>query len=119
MNIEIKTVDWNILPYIGYTIIDTKLGNEIVEVPFLVTKQRIAQPIIGYNVISSIARTRGKNDTSLLSNLKECFPSDICVESVIAVVDESNSISCSSVKTPKMGIKIKAGTANVLNCLRR
>ena len=121
MNIEIKTAGSKILPRfnLGYAIIYTKVGNETIEVPFLITKQRIVQPIIGFNVISSLVRTNGPTNKTLISNLNDFSPTKVCVNSVITV-QRMDSVGFLSYLNFDFTIKYRPGVINRdADCLSR
>ena len=40
----------------GYIILEFQLGTSTLSVPFLVTKEHINQPLVGYNVIETLAK---------------------------------------------------------------
>ena len=116
MNLQIKTADGKLLPYVGYTTVNTYIGSELIEIPFLVTKQRIAQPIIGFNVISSLIQTAESMDKKLVSNLSKFFPKKVSVESVVSVIEEATSSTFSPVRIPKSGVKIRANSSSIVDC---
>ena len=40
----------------GYIILEFQMGTSTLSVPFLVTKEHINQPLIGFNVIETLAK---------------------------------------------------------------
>jgi hypothetical protein len=68
--ITIKGVIGSTVPYKGYVILKCIiLGNQI-DIPFLVTKDNLSEPIIGYNVISTVM----SNDATVaVTNIEETF----------------------------------------------
>ena len=114
---EIKLVAANgtPIPYEGWIELEMKLlsdsidGKESIQVPFLVTKETLDLPIIGFNVICELTRdnfgfTNGGN-AHAINQLKQSFPilsSDQDCLSLIKVIQSSsdNDYIC-AVKTSK------------------
>ena len=113
--ITIKGVIGSTVPYKGYVILKCIiLGNQI-DIPFLVTKDNLSEPIIGYNVISTVM----SNDATVaVTNIEETFK-DISVENSIVMAElmENNCDGyLSSVTVGKLGATVKAGTSTNLSC---
>ena len=71
-DLELSGVNGNEIPYEGYVMLEVEVGDNIVEVPFLVTKENIQSPIIGYNAIRKLVCDESEEKDSL-TIVKELF----------------------------------------------
>ena len=119
-SLEIEGVGGNQIPYEGYVMLSFKLNDHVIEVPFLVTKEHIRSPIIGYNVISSLVdRKEDKRNITTVKKILQRSKQDIddqTVSGFIASLQASASERLSSVNVLKKGIVVKAGSIQTLSC---
>ena len=118
--LDLKVSNGTDLPYMGWIDVDFKLAGKNheygVNVPFLVSKDRIDSPIIGYNVIEEISRNAASSSTGdeqapLLDVLSASLPSvdRDNIEALVKFVNTEKSEELSAVKTSKRDISIPAG----------
>ena len=111
-DIDLEAVGGGSIPYNGYVAMRVELGTQKpITVPFLVTTEKIDQPIIGYNVIAEF------------SNRDETLPDgtflgldDHKVCEIVACLRENDEESLSSVKSNKFSTVIRAGTSISIPC---
>ena len=76
-SISLQAANGTDIPYCGWAEIGVRLANEKetqVRVPFLITREIIDQPIIGFNVIELMVRnTEEENDDVLLNRMSKSF----------------------------------------------
>ena len=60
-DLEVTGVNGSRIPYEGYIELPVQIKGRTVTVPFLVTKDDISAPIIGFNVIKAILRKADSN----------------------------------------------------------
>ena len=118
--LDLKAANGTDLPYMGWIDVDFKLAGKNqeygVNVPFLVSKDRIDSPIIGYNVIEEISRNAASSSTGdeqapLLDVLSASLSSvdRDNIEALVKFVNTEKSEELSTVKTSKRDISIPAG----------
>ena len=118
------------IPYEGWVPIEFKLGTaqhstQQIEVPFLVAREGVECPIIGYNVIESIVKESGSETTPedtgspILDVMKGTFV-ETKVESVSALVDLIQTSDTSDelcvIRTPKRNFVVPAGHTVKVSC---
>ena len=81
-DLHVEGVGGFTVPYEGYVILDFSVDNAIIQVPFLVTKERLECPIIGYNVISIMA-----NDSNALCSMVKQSGENIDEATVSSLVE--------------------------------
>ena len=112
------------VPYKGYAVLRFKV-NEIetpIEVPFLITEENLQNPIVGYNVISALVNgdeDKGVDPCEQSDRIRKIFAqSGRTVDSksveVLSQVLSEDSEPLSSVRVPKEGCTIKAGTVKTI-----
>ena len=117
--LDVVSAGGNPIPYEGYVTIKVLLGKTGVEmeVPFLVTKENLTQPIIGYNVIAAVSKDSDRGGENLVEWGK-CFAklSRPAVYSLMSLLRESCCTNLSSVRTVKTGTMIRAGATISIPC---
>ena len=115
--LEIVAVGGASIPYEGYAILDLKLNGspEAIKVPFLITKCRLKEPIIGFNVIKTICTD------SNFQGVQPCIStsfnvSELTASAVITMMQEEDDDVISCVRTLKQGARIPAKQTVILNC---
>ena len=121
-NLEVEGVGGNNIPYEGYVELPFKVkGNRELLVPFLVTKEDISHPIIGYNVISElIANEDDKTAKGMLTTL---LNDDVDSEKIPLLLNELREttreeevVSTVTIKKDRSGIKLKPGQSMKITC---
>ena len=89
----------------GVAIITLGIGSQDLAVPFLITKEKLDVPIIGYNIIKHVVQM---NNTNLPSLLREVIPnlSELKAEAVVSLIqadetdEEQISVALKTVLPP-------------------
>lgn len=104
------------IPYAGYTVLECTIAGVTTNVPFLVSEKDMAEPIIGYNVISYLASDNPEEVTA--SGLVKTFPhlSKESAEVVLNILQTSDREKVSSVKLHKFDSVIRAGASISVPC---
>ena len=88
--LKVEGAGRNLIPYVGYTVLNFQLysgGTDGgVSVPFLVCKERLRQPLIGYNVIEAVVGSVGNKD-NVLKRLLTSLP-EHDTASVVAISEQ-------------------------------
>ena len=118
-NLDIQGVGGHQIPYKGYVFLTLEIGGFVLNVPFLVAKERLCQPIIGFNTISAIVNEPDFDYTRSMPNLKQNFPSLSeenveCFVNLIRGLDDSECLA--QVTTYKEGPVIRAGASISIPC---
>ena len=116
-NLDLKAANGTALPYSGWTEIDFSLigtnHDYGLKVPFLVCKEMLELPILGYNVIEEIARKSATTSKSpeqppfldvlfcSLKNIKRCK-----VEALVIIIQSEKPYELCNIKTTKRDIVI-------------
>ena len=90
-----------------------------ITVPFLVTKEDIEQPIIGFNVIELMVKSTGENDgDKLLGRMTESFrlSKGGDMQALISLIRTTNSDDFCVVKSTKKAHVVPAGQTVCLPC---
>ena len=120
-NLTLSGVNGSDIPYEGYVNLDVEVGGKMVEVPFLVTKQDIQSPIIGYNAIKKLVCDEAEEKDSI-EVVKELFRKsdkvldDQSVSTLVATLQSSSTDMLSAVKIRKQGEVLKAGSVTTISC---
>jgi len=111
------------IPYCGWAEIGVRLSNENeaeIRVPFLVTKEDIEQPIIGFNVIELMVKnTEGEvHKDKLLGRMMKSFHQsrDSDIQALISIIHATNSDELCLVKSTKKAHIVPAGQTVHLPC---
>ena len=116
--VEIEGVSGSSIPYEGYVELPFNVNGNDIKVPFLVTKENIQNPIIGFNVISLLS-SNGENKNKI-STMKALLSDDLDEASIVAlieVIETANDVqSLSSVNIPREGVLLKAGEMKNMRC---
>ena len=110
------------IPYCGWAEIGVRLTNENeteVRVPFLVTRENIEQPIIGFNVIELMVRnTKEEEDDVLLGRMLRSFKLSKSGDTqvLISLIRTTNSDELCQVKSTKKPQIVPAGQTVHLPC---
>ena len=116
-DVEIEGVGGSTIPYEGYVELPVEINAMEVTVPFLVTKQSIQDPIIGYNVISLLS-AQGEKDTKL-KTIKSMLGPDVDDKTVVGLIEvlgAEDSDNISRVQIQKDGVRIKSGETHQVRC---
>ena len=117
--LDVEGVTGSRIPYKGVTVLEFGMGNTKLNVPFLVTKEKLIQPIVGYNVISTIAES-GASSTGDdgVNDIQQGFTqlSREKAEALVNCLDADMSQPVSRVKTFKYGATIRAGANMSIPC---
>ena len=73
-NLDLEAVGGHRIPYKGYCTLALVIGGYEVMVPFLVTKEKLCQPIIGFNTISAIVKDPDFDRLKGIPDLAQSFP---------------------------------------------
>ena len=121
-SIRLQAANGTDIPYCGWVEIRVRLtseNNTEVKVPFLLTKENIEQPIIGFNVIELMVRnTEGKEDNALLGRMSRSFRMSECgdVQALISLIRTTNSDELCQVKSSKKPHIVPAGETVRVPC---
>ena len=126
-NLELKAANGTALPYRGWCEIDFSLigtnHDYGLKVPFLVCKDVLDQPVIGYNVIEEITRKSSATSKSdeqppfldvlfcSLRNIERCK-----VEALVTIIHSEKTNPLCNVKTTKRDIVILPGQSVKVPC---
>ena len=121
-SISLQAANGTDIPYCGWVEIGVRLTNENeteIRVPFLVTKENIEQPIIGFNVIELMVRnTEGNEDDVLLERMSRSFKVSKSgdLQALISLIRTTNSGELCLVKSTKKPHTVPAGETVHLPC---
>ena len=121
-SINLQAANGTDIPYCGWVEIGVRLTNENeteIRVPFLVTKENIEQPIIGFNVIELMVRnTEGTEDDVLLGRMSRSFKMSKSgdMQALISLIRTTNSDELCPVKSTKTPHIVPAGETVHLPC---
>ncbi|KAL9983137.1 hypothetical protein ACROYT_G005269 [Oculina patagonica] len=121
-SISLQAANGTDIPYCGWVEIVVRLTNENeaeITVPFLVTKENIEQPIIGFNVIELMVKNTGANDgDKLLGRMTESFrlSKGGDMQALISLIRTTNSDDFCVVKSTKKAHVLPAGQTVHLPC---
>lgn len=111
--LRLQATNGTTIPYCGWIELNVRLqdtNSPELLVPFLVTKQKLDLPIIGYNVIETMIKSCISNEQvdHFISGLKACLPEsdNDCVIGLIDVINSNDPDSLCLVKTAKKDIVI-------------
>ena len=121
--LSLQAANGTSIPYTGWVEVNVCLQDETspeLLVPFLVTKQHLDLPIIGYNVIELIIKSAVDNgkSQSLLKGIQTCLPennTDSIVELLDVITNNEPDAFC-SVKSLKKDFVITPGQTVSLPC---
>ena len=115
-SINFQATNGTDIPYCGWAEIGVRLSNENkaeIRVPFLVTKEDIEQPIIGFNVIELMVKnTEDEVDgDKLLGRMIKSFHQsrDSDMQALISIIRATNSDELCLVKSTKKPHIVPAG----------
>ncbi|CAH3182832.1 unnamed protein product [Porites lobata] len=120
--INLQAANGTDIPYCGWAEISVRLANEKeteVRVPFLITRENIDQPIIGFNVIELMVwNTEEENDDVLLNGMSKSFKLSKSGDTqvLISLIRTSNSDELCQVKSSKKPQILPAGQTVHLPC---
>ena len=117
--LDIEGVGGVDIPYEGYIQLTVKFGEAKLLVPFLVTRKKIQNPILGFNVVEAIAKT-GSQDISnyIVSNLQSTFK-NLSVNKLTALINFLNKEeqeAIGEITTYKAGALIRANSSISIPC---
>ena len=121
-SVSLQAANGTDIPYCGWVEIGVRLTNENeteIRVPFLVTKENIEQPIIGFNVIELMVRnTESKEDDVLLGRMSRSFKMSKSgdMQALISLIRTTNSDELCLVKSTKKPHIVLAGETVHLPC---
>ena len=88
-------------------------------VPFFVTSEKIAEPIIGFNVIPEISKNPeeyGMQEEDLALELKKSMEGVQNMDTFVNLIQTQTTVDLCNIKTAKRGIKLPAGKNGTLKC---
>ena len=119
----VKTATDEDIPFEGYVEIDFQLdgyeSDNYLRVPFLVTAEKISEPIIGFNVIQEIAcnpHQYGLDFEDLVKILAQSMPTAKDVPAVIDLLNDRSIVDLCQVKTTTRGITIPPRKNLIIKC---
>ena len=119
----VKTATDEDIPFEGYVEIDFQLdgyeSDNYLRVPFLVTTEKISEPIIGFNVIQEIAcnpHQYGLDFEDLVKILEQSMPTAKDVPAVIDLFNDRSIVDLCQVKTTTRGITIPPRKNLIIKC---
>ena len=119
-DLEVSGVNGSRIPYEGYIELPVQIKGRTVKVPFLVTKDDINTPIIGFNVIKTMLRKAdGNTQNEIVRAVFEGAEKEVdnsVVNAFVATVQDSESESMSPVKVLKSGVTVKGGKMIKISC---
>ena len=121
-SISLQAANGTDIPYCGWVEIGVRLTNENeteIRVPFLVTKENIEQPIIGFNVIELMVKnTEGNEGDVLLERMSRRFKVSKSgdLQALISLIRTTNSDELCLVKSTKKPHTVPAGETVHLPC---
>ena len=100
------------IPYMGCVIMKCSIADTTVEVPFLVSKNELKEPIVGYNVIAHLSKV------SITPQLLKSFPGveESSMKAVFSILQEEQQVKVSSVRLHKFAATVKAGASISVPC---
>jgi hypothetical protein len=116
--LSVEGVGGNNVPYEGYVMLDFTMNGSSLQVPFLVTKENIECPIIGFNVIACLVL----NSNDQISMLKAILGKTekkvhkIMITALLATLQTANAKELSPVTILKSGITLKAESIQTISC---
>ena len=116
-DLDVEGVGGHKIPYIGCVSLQFQMGKmNSLQVPFLVTKEQIYEPIIGYNVISCCVQ--GSGVTENVNTFKETFGelTDKSVNALVSTLQKEEATVLSTVRINKVGAVLKAGSTSTTSC---
>ena len=119
-DLEVEGVSGIRIPYEGYCLLEFMLKEKIITVPFLVTKEKINNPIIGYNVISALMKVTEENvKHGIVEEICKYTDREVDTAVVSAIINAMNrsSAELSPVKVLKEGVTIKAVSSAIISCI--
>ena len=121
--IVIKAANDTDIPYLGYVEMDFRLkswnNDTTLSVPFFVTSEKIAEPIIGFNVITEISKNPeeyGMQEEDLALELKKSMEGVQNMDTFVNLIQTQTTVDLCNIKTAKRGIKLPAGKNGTLKC---
>ena len=126
-NLRIEGVGGFAVPYDGFVVLKFKISEteSPIEVPFLVTAEKLQNPIVGYSVISALVEgdgEDGEDQGERNDRIRKIFAQSgrtvdaKSVEALSKVLSTADTVSLSSVRVPKEGCVIKAGSVETIAC---
>ena len=116
--LSVEAVGGTRIPYIGFVELSLKLGSKELAVPFLVTKESLIEPIIGYNVISMITKEERYDQTNMNRIVNQnLFPDlDKTQLNLLNTILSDDSEEFASVRCQKLGCVVPSGTILSIPC---
>ena len=113
-DLDIRTANQQTMPYLGWVELSFQLASGyVLQVPFLVMRDDVPVPIIGFNVIAEILKGI---PVDLIGEVQKAMSlDDDRMEKTINIIQNAGSCSLSDVKVKKK-IFVGAGQAMQVNC---
>ena len=110
--LRLRAVGNREIPYVGYTELSFQMGKQNVQVPFLISKEDIVQPLIGHNVIKALSES--VDEESFSKTLTHGIPNkEEIVKKLVHVIRCEDDEVLTTVKTSKDTIIPAGGTMTV------
>ncbi len=91
-NLEIRAANKTQIPLEGVAVVEFSLteGGESFFIPIVVSKNKVAEPILGYNVIANLLKEGSAEQRKLLQSALECETNNFSVDALAAIVEEKS-----------------------------
>jgi len=112
--LDLSAVNHSSIPFVGWSELTmTLVGGGVLEVPFIVTKIELEQPIVGYNVVEEIIKEFP--DENIICNL---FPNMVKKENASQLINaiQTRPSEIALVSTPNKEITLAAGETLNIKC---
>ena len=113
--VQLEAIGNNAIPYKGYIILSVEFSKgDVVDVPFVVAKVKLRQPIIGTNLMEFLTKTYG--EAQLRIALRQTNSSDFAAVSAV-LMSENQSLSVVKSMHQRKAVKtVKAGQVQMIRC---
>ena len=69
--LNIEGIGGHNIPYKGIVTLPVKIGDSMIDVPFLLTEEEIQQPILGFNVVETVVKEKGTDEVTFQNCFKD------------------------------------------------
>ena len=127
--LELRAANDTPVPFNGFVELDFELMNgseeNMLKVPFLVTHTKIANPIIGYNVIQEVVKSSSYsskdndvNNIAFVNSVKESFQqaTNKTVQNMLDIILEEKVDELTIIKSPKRVVVLPAKQLSKVTC---
>ena len=116
--IDLEAVGGKRIPYVGYVLLTFTMGNANLDVPFLVTSEKILQPILGFNIISSLAKADDLSARAMTDDFRKSFKDidDEKIKALVSFLETQEPRRLATVTTYKQGAIIRKNSEISIPC---